>query len=74
MLIDTTPVSRWYVLSKGFKVYEACPKCQSSQVQYFKVREPGFAGIKSQCADCNKEMPVRMKANQIMPRKIAAAI
>lgn len=62
MFIDTTPVSKWLVLSKGFKTYEVCPRCQSDSVVYFKVRSPGYAGFLSRCDSCSKELPIRMKA------------
>ncbi len=62
MVMDLDPVSRWYVLSKGFKTYNSCPKCESENIKYNKVRSFGYAGIASQCLDCKKMLPMRFKA------------
>ena len=61
MLMDLDPVSRWYVMSKGFKTYLSCTKCHSERIQYNKVRSLGHYGIASQCLDCKRLMPIRFK-------------
>jgi predicted RNA-binding Zn-ribbon protein involved in translation (DUF1610 family) len=62
MLIDTDTISRWYVMNQGFKVYNECPKCGESHIEYHKARMVGYQGIAAKCIDCGKELPVRFKA------------
>lgn len=66
MLIDTIPVSRWYVLANGFKAYAECSHCKHTNIRYFKVRMKNMKGISAECEQCEKKFPIRMKQNREM--------
>lgn len=61
MLVDTTAVSRWYAIHKGFRISEVCYGCKGENLLHHKVKEGKFEGILSRCSDCEKIMPVRMR-------------
>ncbi len=73
MIYDLAPVSRWYVLSQGFKVYENCSECRSEAISYHKARVPGHRGILARCQNCSKQFPVRFKAKEIGPKKVSVS-
>ena len=69
MIFDSAPVSSWYVLNQGFKVYEKCSGCSSESILYHKARIQGHFGILARCQDCHKEFPIRFKSTQPVQNK-----
>jgi len=61
---ESKTVSAWFKTKSGFKVYAACPACQSSNISYFKTRKDGLKGISTKsrgltpvCIDCGRNFP-----------------
>lgn len=70
MIFDCAPVSSWYVLNQGFKVYEKCTACNSQNIQYHKARIQGHSGILAKCQGCEKQFPVRFRSTQANQNKV----
>lgn len=65
MLIDTNPVSKWYVFHRGFRLSHECRNCQS-ELTHFKAFEKNSSGFLSRCESCGKEI-VRLRVHNKAP-------
>ena len=68
MLYDSEPVSEWYVVNKGLKVYTSCPKCENTNIVYRRAWMKGMYGVAPECNHCRKLFPVRMKQTKVKPK------